>query len=72
MQQGLHRRSLSGGQLSASVCPETTRRPSPQRREADERALLVSGNLQLQDQQSLKNMPEKGRLDILLNDIQQN
>ena len=53
MQQGLHRRPLGGGQLSATVRPETTRGPAPQRREANQRALLVPRDLQLQDQQSL-------------------
>ena len=53
MQQGVHRRPLRGGQLPATVRPETTRGPPPQRREADQRALLVPGHLQLQDQQGL-------------------
>ena len=53
MQQGVHRRPLARGELSATICPETTRGPSSERRKIDQRAVLVPGHLQLQDSQDL-------------------
>ena len=53
VQQGVHGRPNPRGELSATICAETTRRASPERRKVDQRALLVPGHLQLQDSQSL-------------------
>jgi hypothetical protein len=49
MQQGVYRRSVVRGELSATVCPEATGRSPSQRRKTDQRTFLVSGHLQLQN-----------------------